>query len=88
MICAICGVPAARARGGRLVHTESIPKNFSPHEAVAGDRVAYESALDEALSLGLAARSMLQHHDALHPGDGCEWAERLEAALRASGSLG
>ena len=81
MICTVCSVSVARNRLGKWVHTDDIPKNFEPHDAIGGEVAATR---DDFVSLRQAATDMLHHHTAGHPEGQCAFAQQLRVALEAS----
>jgi hypothetical protein len=84
-VCRTCGVQVTNAKSGRLVHLDDIPTGFSPdHEIVATSAADFLESAHARVSLKGAAEDMLAHHDALHPGSECPWADVLRRALASA----
>lgn len=82
ILCAVCGVALVAGRGGKFFHTDAIDKNVPMHDAIPAPAEELRAAVQTRLDLGLAAKDMLDHHNALHPGSDCDFAVRLTQALR------
>lgn len=83
-VCSTCGVAAGQARTGKMVHIAAIPEEYEAHDVTGlEDPDAFRSRAEAVFDLRKAAQDMLAHHATLHPETGCEWADRLHAAVRA-----
>lgn len=83
LVCADCGVAVGETRTGKIVHTDELPDGAEVHDVTAvTEREAFTAATQDSFDLRRVAQDMLIHHGALHPLSDCEWAKRLEVAIR------
>jgi hypothetical protein len=82
ILCAVCGVELIKGRADKYFHVDSIAKDVPMHDAIPAPAAELRAHVQTRLDLGLAAKDMLDHHNALHPGSDCDFAVRLTQALR------
>ncbi len=83
VVCGTCGVPIGVKAAGGWIHLDSIPKEFDEHEAgYPTDTEIYAQAIREEFDVRLIAQEMLEHHLTFHPLTECEWAQKLNQAIR------
>lgn len=88
-VCVVDGVHAGMARSGKLVHLDDLPEDVESHDVEkVVTRATWNYVSVQKNNLAVVAAEMLVHHTGIHPASDCEFAKRLEAALRSPMTIG